>query len=86
MKRQSCFKKTDEDWYPNFYGELVRVTYEFIPDDEDPRWLVCVWGNDDCGMECFFKHQGRALEVFWNILEQDVIRRDFLCHLGLHSA
>lgn len=66
MQKQIVFKLTDDDWYPSqslgryYEGQepgtvlLVEVSFlQFIPTPSypDPGYRVCVWGNDDCGME-----------------------------------
>jgi len=42
------FRPTNDDWYPNYEGNLVRLRVLSL---SDGMWRVCVWGNDDTGME-----------------------------------
>lgn len=66
IKPIRAFKLTDDDWSPCHYlgdyykghkpltVKLVEVSFlQFIstPSNPDPGYRVCVWGNDDLGME-----------------------------------
>ena len=86
IHKLECFKKTSDNWYPNHYKELVAVTlfknseYPACPSNVD---RVCVWGNDDCGME----YDGEDAEYKFNrILEMDDVTFKALKDLGLQSA
>lgn len=71
--------ETEEDWYPSFFfhgpttpPEIVptqaylRVRfYEFHPESDGYR--VCVWGNDDFGMEKDFKDFAEAHKCYKEI-------------------
>jgi len=46
---------TTENWYPSIDGK-VRVRLLLLSTDQ---WRVCVWGNDDFGMERDFPHVER---------------------------
>lgn len=60
-ERQTMMMPTLDDWYPNHtlkdhpsgLVDGVQVSFiELMPYGKYPRkWRVCVWGNDDCGME-----------------------------------
>jgi len=71
---------TTEDWYPNIAKIFVRVTYYSNPETEP---LVCVWGDDDCGMEYIGQD---AQYIFHRLLEQEVITRRICTDLGLTPA
>ena len=54
------FKKTSDNWCPNYPGDTVQVSYlGKLLDTEEYR--VCAWGNDDLGME--FDHTSES--VVW---------------------
>jgi hypothetical protein len=89
----NVYKKTNDDWYPNFKIEngddLVRVS--FTQTGPDPNlgygdWRVCVWGNDDCGMERDFILEGEALNIFYQVIGWDSVDMDKLEKLGFVSA
>lgn len=70
--RVDVYKETKDDWYPEFQltdgTKLVRVS--FTQTGPDPKkfngeWRVCVWGDDDCGMER--DYQGDQETECWNM-------------------
>ena len=89
----SVFKQTKDDWYPSFkiagdvrYSDLVSVSYiELFPSGE---WRVCVWGQDDMGVELDFPPHKRieAWDVFISIIEKEYVEISFLESLGFYSA
>lgn len=92
MTACSVFKKTSDDWYPNYITTcgllLVVVTFKAtgpIPKD-NTEWVVCVWGNDDCGMEKFFTNEKEAWTTFLAIIEMETVSMSELTKLGLVSA
>lgn len=53
-RRKSRMVETTDQWYPNYEGNKVKVS--LVPllnhdTGEAQEWRVCVWGNDDFGME-----------------------------------
>lgn len=42
------------------------------------EWRVCIWGNDDFGLERDFQSKKEAEEVFDIISNTDIISQDFL--------
>jgi hypothetical protein len=93
--RQAVFKLTNEDWYPsyslgNWYegapsGETKMVEVSFIPllkweQCPDPGFRVCVWGNDDHGMERDYpsSEQDDALAMFYKIVSWEMVTHDAL--------
>ena len=42
------FMKTNDNWFSNFPGDLVAVEKIHL---RNGMWRVCVWGDDDFGME-----------------------------------
>ena len=94
MKRVDVFKKTNDDWYPAFEmgGEkLVEVSFiqltPWLP-VEERIWRVCVWGNDDCGMERDFNpnEESHAWSIFLNVIGEEYVDMKFLLSLGFVSA
>lgn len=73
-ERKSVMMPTLDQWYPNHklenhpsgLTEGVEVSFiELIPFRKYPRlWRVCVWGNDDLGMERDFESRSDALAMF----------------------
>jgi len=80
MIKFKCLKKTSDDWYPNFDGKYVEVSYYSNPETEP---LVCVWGNDDSGMEYIGQD---AQYIFHRLLEEDDITYKLCRDLGLLSC
>ena len=80
MIKFTCLKETSEDWYPNIDGKYVAVSYYSNPETEP---LVCVWGNDDCGMEYIGND---AQYIFHRLLEEGNITRKICENLGLRSC
>lgn len=58
-KHADFFLPTQDDWHPNFLRNTVRIrVYEslFVRKSVLCYWArICVWGNDDCGMEKDFE-------------------------------
>lgn len=83
------FKKTTDEWYGNYKVvsdpwavNLVEVSFM----DLVGGFLVCVWGNDDSGMEFISDDEVIAWNVFLQIIgKKDVLRKDMLA-LGLVGA
>ncbi len=83
------FKRTEDDWYGCYkiaddvrVSDLVKVS--FTQTGPDPKnfkgeWRVCVWGNDDCGMERDFGNdESTALNVFYKVIGQKFVNMDYL--------
>lgn len=94
LERVSCFKMTDDDWYPSYKlqgyhagtmnQKLVTVTFLQFPDGGGYR--CCVWGQDDCGMD--FDHEDRNLVwfTFMDVLFQEKVNKGFLKDRGFVPA
>lgn len=86
--RCEVFKITSDDWYPSYKLEdktkLVQVSFMqiLLPSS----WLVCVWGQDDCGMEKFFGTENEAWCTFLRIIGLEDVTMSELTKLGLTSA
>lgn len=101
--RQKVFKLTDDDWYPSYtFGQyhnghapgevkLVEVTFlQFTPTPTypDPGYRVCVWGNDDLGMERDYSSSEflAAEQMFRNVIALDRVNKQTLADLGFVYA
>ena len=89
------YKPTKEDWHGSFriqwQGEvmLVRVsTFPMRPWSGNLKklWRVCVWGDDDCGMEKDFLHPDEAKRAFDYIVGLEYVNRIDLFNIGFQSA
>lgn len=55
------FRPTTDQWYPNYDGDLVKISvYEYSKGGA----MVCVWGNDDFGMEILVDTRMQAIDIF----------------------
>jgi hypothetical protein len=92
MKKINVYKKTLDDWYPSYKltnnVELVKVSFTTTGPNPpiNGEWRVCVWGNDDCGMEIDFIDEKKALSIFMEILGCDYVNMELLKDLGFKSA
>jgi len=54
MKEKKVMVSTTDNWCPNFEGDKVEVSkMQLLPEtgEEYGQYRVCVWGEDDLGME-----------------------------------
>ena len=76
--RGASFRPAMESWSPNFPGELVCINMVPLPDG---RWRVCVWGEDDIGMECDVPSRDEAWRIYKSlpvvIWIDDLVSRGF---------
>lgn len=96
-KQVRVFKLTDDDWYPShFLGDYYRgqapgnvklVEVSFI-ELMDGCFRVCVWGNDDLGMELDFMsyEHAEAEHMFHTVIAQDRVNKDKLEEWGFVYA
>ena len=90
--RFNTFKKTKDCWNPNFPGNVVRVSIMLhLPtfNTKDESWhRVCVWGDDDTGMEKDFVHHEieKAQKCFNQIMEMSNVDFQALEDIGFRSA
>lgn len=92
----NCFKRTQDDWYGNYkvvgdcrVSDLVEVS--FCTTGPNPKfglgeWRVCVWGNDDCGMERDFSDELQALNIYYQVIGYEYVNKNILNSLGFISA
>lgn len=96
--RISCFKKTNENWYANYKIEkdmrhvdekYVHVSFLKLPklyEEDEPEFRVCVWGNDDYGMELDSTDESFLKQIYLDICLQEVVNSDYLRKLGFKNA
>lgn len=93
-ERVSVMMPTLGDWYPSFkinnhpsgLSEGVKVSFlELLPFRKYPQmWRVCVWGNDDFGMERDFESRADAHQMFtlitsWETVEvYELLQHEFV--------
>ncbi len=94
-KKLTTFKSTTDNWYLNFLNDRVEVSLflnerDIGSDGSSYIWhRVCVWGEDDMGMEkdFFGKETGEQAESLYNqIINLPEVNRDDMKALGLVDA
>ena len=99
VNHKTCFKQTEDEWYPNYDGDTVRVSLILRRKKSNEYKLygqtlfrVCVWGDDDFGMEKDFKSGDdqadieQAKELYATLIEQKFINQGYLKKLGFINA
>lgn len=70
------FKKTQDNWFPNYRDDVVRVTFHGnIGSSEDPCCRVSVWGEDDCGMEYDCDTESEAWNIFLQVINMKYVNK-----------
>lgn len=82
FKLQS-FKKTQDDWCPNYRHNTVRL---FCCPLADGKFRVAAWGNDDFGMEFDYNTEKLARDMYEFLNRQKYINVRLLKDLGFKSA
>jgi len=92
MKSVQLFKATRDDWRSSYRlnnGELY-VMVSFTQTGPNPptqgEWRVCVWGDDDCGMEKDFLIENEAWLTFVTVIGWEYVNMDALKLIGFVSA
>jgi hypothetical protein len=94
----TVYKVTEEDWYGSY--EIVErnitvaklVTVALTQTGPNPKefkgeFRVCVWGNDDCGMERDFGNdETLALSIFMQVIGLKAVNRKELKALQFVNA
>jgi len=88
--RVEVFKRTQDDWYGNYkvvgdqrVSDLVEVSFlNLMPSG----WRVCVWGNDDCGLERDFESESEAWNIFLQVIGMESVNKQPLRDLGFVAA
>ena len=85
----NVYKPTQDNWYGNYKiidGEnLVLVSFLQL-DPENTKWRVCIWGNDNMGMERDFISESVALNIFYQVIGWDNVNKDKLLELQFGSS
>lgn len=90
-RRIEMFKETLEDWHPSYILnqgtaseiKLVRVT--LLGPMSDGQYRVCVWGNDDFGMD-FDSTQDACVKMYEHLCGVATIQKSALKKLGFVQA
>ena len=91
----SVFKETTDDWRGNYQTTigLQLVNVMFTQTGPDPKnyqgeWRVCVWGDDDCGLERDYApaEESAALHMFYQIIGWETVGMAQLIDHGFTSA
>ena len=77
-------KPTTDNWSPNFENNMVLVSY--IGKLTDGNFRVCVWGNNDLGMEYDTKQEKNAKEMFQRLSKKNIITQKKLLKLDFIYA
>ena len=84
------FKKTQDDWCPNYPNNEVKVVCSTNMEHEGKVWhRVSVWGDDDLGMEIdFFGKDGmkKAGDMFLKVIKLKFVNKNVLKQLGFVMA
>jgi len=65
-ERQEKRLLTNEDWVPTRDDGTVRAAFMQLPyaTRSGRNWRVCLWGEDDFGLERDFESRAEAIEMF----------------------
>ena len=87
------FKITSDEWYPSFKlngGEKSLVEVSLTQTGPNPptlgEWRVCVWGEDDIGMERDFLDELSAIFCFMKVVELEDVTFDSLEQMQFKQA
>lgn len=93
--RTDVVKFTDDDWYGNYsimhkgvMTKTVQVTYVPLALDQDAKRLfrVCVWGNDDFGLERDYEDRRAARRAFSKIVDMYRVNKNELKDMGFQPC
>lgn len=62
MRETRVLKPTNDDWYPCYPENLVKLSY--LGELSDGTFRVCAWGADDFGLERDFEKESDAIAMF----------------------
>ena len=77
LDNKSKHVKTNEDWYPSYDDNTIKVNFKHIVKN---MYLISVWGDDDFGMEKYCDTRLEALEIYKKI--DDYITKKQLKFMG----
>lgn len=87
------FKPTQDDFYSNYSVgckyELVKVIFTQTgpnPKIGNGMYRVCVWGNDDFGLEIHFTEETTALNMFHQVIGWKYVNIQQLRDTGFVTA
>lgn len=80
IPRAEVFKDTDDEWYPCYPNNQVKLT--FHGQISDGTYRVSAWGNDDFGIDKDFETEIEAFNVFQDLESQQKINHKDLYDLG----
>lgn len=84
--KQKCIKPTQDDWYSNdiINGQKVVIVscLGLITND----YRVCVWGNDDYGLEKDYSSRGEAIQIYRQIKRWKFVNKQNLKDIGFNNA
>lgn len=95
MTEITCFKSSSDDWYGNFkITDDLRYPENFVsvslmklnPFNELQKYRVCVWGNDDCGMEFDTELEFSARNIYCHVCMMRDVTKAALTKLGFVRA
>ena len=87
-KRIEHFKNTKDNWYDNYKGNQVILTYHgiinpYVLDSNKFIYRVSVWGNDDLGIDKDFNNHLEAKQLFNKINSLKYVNKQDLLDLGM---
>lgn len=84
---------TPDDWYPSYKAVDGSMTVEVIftklvsvKSDDPFKWRVCVWGEDDTGMEIDYTARKHAKNMYFKLVNMNSISKKQLEELGFVNA
>ena len=87
FKGLTIFKEVSEDWYGNYriaddqryFGKYVSIKISKL---FSGLFRVCVWGNDDLGMDRDFEIESEAIAVFQQLIMVEDLTKQYLSNSG----
>jgi hypothetical protein len=80
MTRTEIYKKTTDNWYPNYNIDEVKLIYNGKL--RDGKFRVSCWGNDDFGIDKDFEDETESIKVFEQLKAKEIINHQDLYNLG----
>lgn len=84
-------KPTEDDWYGNEILNIRGVSTKVVTCSlmlllNQKTWRVCVWGNDDFGLEKDSESFDEIYDLFMQILVLPYVNKQKLKDMGLYNA
>lgn len=83
LERQEVQVPTNEDWYPTFPDNTVKVSFSGLTNGQ---WRVAVWGLDDHGLEHDYETRADAISMFRRVSKMSHITHEQLFSWGFINA